>query len=67
MSEPKGYLKIAVIGGVPVFVHWSFPSGGIVVALIFHVDPRHWIYYCVAYTVLVGIHEAGHALAVMAQ
>lgn len=62
-SQRKGYLKIAAIRGVPVSVHWSVPIGAVLVVLVGRVDPNGWIYYVVAYGMLVAIHELGHALA----
>jgi ATP-dependent Clp protease adapter protein ClpS len=62
--KPRGgYFKVGVIRGVPVFVRWSFPVGGVLVASMGRVDPRQWAYYSVAYTLLVLIHEGGHLLA----
>jgi ATP-dependent Clp protease adapter protein ClpS len=63
MSRGRGYFKVKTIRGVPVFVHWSLPAGGILVSVFGHVDPKEWVYYCVAYTLLVIIHESGHVLA----
>jgi ATP-dependent Clp protease adapter protein ClpS len=63
MKPRGGYFKVGVIRGVPVFVRWSFPVGGVLVASMGHVDPRQWAYYCVAYTLLVLIHEGGHFMA----
>jgi ATP-dependent Clp protease adapter protein ClpS len=67
MSKGRGYFKVTSIRGVPIFVHWSLPAGGVLVSLFGHVDPKEWVYYCVAYTLLVIIHESGHALATVAQ
>jgi ATP-dependent Clp protease adapter protein ClpS len=63
MSKPSGYAKLVEIRGVPVFVHWSLPTGGILVSFVGHVEPREWVYYCVAFTLLVVVHEVGHLLA----
>jgi ATP-dependent Clp protease adapter protein ClpS len=63
MRDRKGYFKLVELRGIPVFVHWSLPAGGVLVSLIGHVDPKQWVYYCIAYTLLVAIHELGHVLA----
>lgn len=63
MKPRKGYIRLLSVGSVPVFVHWSFPAGGILVAVIGRVDPPQWVYYCIAYTLLIALHESGHVLA----
>jgi ATP-dependent Clp protease adapter protein ClpS len=63
MVERRGYFKLTTIHGVSVLFHWSFPAGGAIVASFGHVDPKQWIYYCIAYTLLIAIHECGHLLA----
>jgi len=65
-TDSKGYLKIAVIRGVAVYVHWSLPAGGAMVACLGGVDLARWIYYCVGYSILVVVHESGHMLAAVA-
>jgi hypothetical protein len=67
MNKGRGYFKVTSIRGVPIFVHWSLPAGGVLVSLFGHVDPKEWVYYCVAYTLLVIIHESGHVMATVAQ
>lgn len=63
MNKKKGYFRITTIGGSPIFVHWSFPAGGILISVYGHLDPRQWVYYCIAYTLLILIHEGGHFVA----
>jgi ATP-dependent Clp protease adapter protein ClpS len=63
MTKPGGYLKVASIGGIPLFVHWSFPVGGVLVSLCGRLDPSQWIHYSISYTCLIIIHEAGHVVA----
>ena len=63
MTKGRGYFKLVSIRGVPMFVHWSLPAGGVFVSLFGRVAPKEWVYYCVAYTLLVIIHESGHVLA----
>lgn len=67
MSERKGHFKVAEIRGTSVWVHWSLPVGGGAVALLGHVDPREWLFYCLAFTALIAVHEAGHVIAALAQ
>jgi ATP-dependent Clp protease adapter protein ClpS len=66
MKKRDGLFKIAEIRGVAVHIHWSFPLGGVLISCIGHVDPKQWLYYCIAYTALVIVHEAGHVLAAAA-
>ena len=63
MGERRGYFKLMAIRGVSVLVHWSLPAGGVLVASFGRVDPKQWVYYCIAYTLLIAIHEFGHLLA----
>jgi ATP-dependent Clp protease adapter protein ClpS len=65
-TNSKGWLRIAVVGGTSVYVHWSLPAGGLLVAGLGGLDPEKWIYYCVAYSILVAVHECGHLLAAVA-
>src|SRR4051794_28464958 len=66
MKERPGYFKLGEIRGVQVLVHWSLPAGGALVAAVAQADPAQWVYYCVAFTLLVIIHEAAHVLAAVA-
>ena len=63
MKPRPGYVKLATIRGVPVFVHWSFPLGGVLFAVLGKAEPTKWVYYCAAFTLLVVIHECGHLFA----
>lgn len=63
MNKRNGYLKIADIRGVPIFIHWTFPAGGILFSTIAATDFRQLVYYCIAYSFLVIAHESGHAMA----
>jgi ATP-dependent Clp protease adapter protein ClpS len=65
MGGRRGYFKVAEIRGAPILVHWSLPAGGVLVSLLGQVDPRQWIWYCVAFAALIAVHEAGHVLAVV--
>jgi ATP-dependent Clp protease adapter protein ClpS len=65
MSKTQGYLKFAEIRGAPVSVHWTLPAAGLIAALIDRVASTQWLYYYVAYAVLIACHEAGHVLAVL--
>jgi ATP-dependent Clp protease adapter protein ClpS len=65
MAELDGYYKIAKIRNISIFVHWSFPAGGALMAFGCHAPPTEWIYYVIAYTSLIIVHEAGHAIAAL--
>jgi ATP-dependent Clp protease adapter protein ClpS len=66
MDKKPGYLKLGQIGGTELLVHWSLPAGGVLVGSFVHADPRQWGYFCLAYLLLVIIHESGHLLATVA-
>lgn len=66
MSGRAGQLRIATVRGAPILVHWSFLSGGLIVALLARSGTQHWLHYCVAYTLLVLLHELGHVAAAKA-
>lgn len=66
MNKRSGYFRLARIGGVELLVHWSLPAGGVLVGAFVHADAKQWVYFCLAYLLLVIIHEAGHVLAAVA-
>lgn len=66
MNKRSGYFRLAQVGGIELLVHWSLPVGGAIVATFVHADPEQWVYFCLAYFLLVIIHEAGHVLTAVA-
>ena len=62
-SGNPGRLKIATVRGVPVFIHWSLPLGGLLIACIAQPGVLGSVVYCLAFAVLIAIHEFGHVLA----
>ena len=59
-----GYSEPVFLKSIPVQIHWSFPTGGLFVALIL----GDWSLVTVtsliaAYTSLILFHELGHAIA----
>lgn len=62
MTKHNGYLQIASISGVPIEVHWSFLLNGLWICMIGNIDLRQSGNYGLAYTLLILIHEAGHAV-----
>jgi ATP-dependent Clp protease adapter protein ClpS len=69
-SETKrrpGYAEVLRVGGLSIFVHWTFPLGGLVVAGYAQATWRQAIIYCVCYVLLVAAHELGHASAALSQ
>ena len=66
MNKRPGYFRLAKVGGSQLLVHWSLPVGGVIIALFVHADPGQWVYFSLAYLLLVIIHEAGHVLAAVA-
>jgi len=64
MYEKKpGYIELLKIQGVPVFFHWSFPVGGVLISLYSSSDFEKTIYYIFSYSILVIVHELGHLTA----
>lgn len=60
----KGYLGPFYVQRIPVLIHWTFPVGGIAVALFLgDVTWKTAIPLIFAYTTLILIHEFGHAIA----
>lgn len=57
-------MLVARIGTIPVYLHWSVPAGCIFPAAFAGYEPLAFIYSCIGYILLVGIHELGHVLAV---
>jgi hypothetical protein len=66
MNKRSGYFRLAKVGGSELLVHWSLPVGGVIIATFVHADPEQWVYFCLAYFLLVIIHETEHVLAVVA-
>jgi len=63
MNKRTGYIRVVEIREIPIFVHWSLPLGGVLFSIFCHVNPKQWIYYCIAFTLLVITHECGHLFA----
>ena len=63
MSKRSGSVKAATILGVPVFVHWSFCIGGLLLSAVTGFNLVESLYYSIAYVFLIAIHEAGHFFA----
>lgn len=62
MDSPKGYFKFFTLKDVPVYIHWSFPSGGLILAFYAGFDLYKVVYYTFAYVFLIAVHEIGHML-----
>ncbi|MCU7850875.1 MAG: ATP-dependent Clp protease adaptor ClpS [Candidatus Thiodiazotropha sp. (ex Monitilora ramsayi)] len=63
MSSQRDGLKVAEFWGIPIFIHWSFPIGGLVISAYAGFDLWKAFYYSIAYVLLIAIHEFGHVLA----
>lgn len=61
--ERNGYFRVFNIHAVPVFVHWSFPTAGLLISAWVGFNPKEAGYYIIAYLFLIAIHELGHAAA----
>ncbi|MCD2344090.1 ATP-dependent Clp protease adaptor ClpS [Ideonella azotifigens] len=66
LQAQRGRLKVATLRGVPVFVHWSFPAGGLLISCVANPGVLGAVFYCLAYAALIAIHEFGHFLAARA-
>lgn len=50
------------MAGIPLYIHWSFPVGGLlVVAFLGDFSPATMLSAVAAYGALVALHELGHA------
>ena len=57
-----GYIATLKLAGVPIYIHWSFPAGGLViVAFLGDYSLITGLSAVAAYTALVVAHELGHA------
>ena len=65
-QRQRGY-HLLTLGGVSIFVHWSFLFAGVFLAAIASSGLEAMLAYCVAYAALLAIHEAGHAVVARAQ
>ncbi len=59
----RGFVRVARIGGVPIDVHWSCVSGGLMLSAAGAFKPELLVPLMVAYVLVVLVHEAGHAIA----
>jgi len=61
MNEKRAsYFKLLEIRGIPVFIHWSLPAGGMLISAYVGFDPTEAVYFSLAYLSLVAIHEFAH-------
>ena len=63
MQLQPGAIEIAKIWDVPIVVHWSFLIGGLLISAFTGFDLWETYFYCIAYFVLIVIHELGHVTA----
>lgn len=66
MKERPGTLRIGLIPGVPVFLHWTLPLGGLVASALIGFKFPQTYFVCLAYTSLIALHESAHASAALA-
>lgn len=63
LPPESGYILNFEVAGIGIYVHWSFPVAGVVLAFMLgDTSPPTMISLAVAYTLLVLLHEAGHAV-----
>jgi len=64
MSERRaGYFRLLTVRGVPLFIHWSLPVGGLLISAIAGFDLYAAPFYCLGYVLLIAVHEGGHVAA----
>ncbi len=64
-KRESGYRKVIEVNKVPLFIHWSLPVGGLLIAAYFNSDLEKTFYFVAAYVALVLIHEIGHMVMAM--
>ena len=62
-KKESGYYEVASIRGVSIYVHWSFPISGLLIAVYFNSDWENFITYIIGCVLLIFIHELGHFMA----
>ena len=62
-APARRFTRLVSVGGVPIFVHWSFLFSGALVAALAGADIAVFAVYCAAYCGLFALHEGAHALA----
>ena len=60
-NKKAGSLKIFILKDVPVYLHWSFPAAGLLLYIFAKFAIPETIYLCIAYTLIIILHEIGHA------
>ena len=62
-AHPAGSSTPIRLWGVPVYVHWSFLLGGLLISMVAGGGIYLFMYCSMAYGLLILIHELGHAFA----
>lgn len=57
---------LLTLGEVPIFVRWSYPLGGLFIALLAGGGFEAGVSYCLAYATLFALHEGAHAAVALA-
>ena len=63
MNKPDGSITIAKIHGVPIYLHWSFPAGALMLLVFAQFEIIASLYLIAGYVFLIATHEIGHLLA----
>lgn len=61
-ARPARLMRVVTLGGVPVYVHWSFLLAGLFYGMLAGRELDAWLGYCVGYAALFALHEAAHAV-----
>jgi ATP-dependent Clp protease adaptor protein ClpS len=60
-----GYVRLATLGGVPVFAHWTLPIGGLLLAAWVDFRLETAAAFSLTYFTLIAVHELGHGVAAL--
>jgi len=64
-NTKRKLINLGSLNGISIYMHWTFPLGGIFVAFLYHAKGLEIFYICAANAIIVFMHELGHAGAAM--
>lgn len=62
-ARPPGFARLASVGGIPIYLHWTCFLGGVLLAAAGSFDQHLLLPLILGYLLVILIHEAGHAVA----
>ncbi len=66
-TRKTGFARLAILGGTPLYGHWTVALVPLCVGLVTGFDVQATLVYCCAYLVVIAVHEAGHLLCAYLQ